>query len=303
MLLTTVLVFFLIRYLPGDPVLLYVSMDNLSSVSKEELAQLRHEFKLDRPVYAQYADWLRGVVRGDLGESIMLNVNVRDEVATALPKTMLLGLLAWLLAVAVGVPSGIISAVRRRKWIDTIVTFISNIGITAPEFWVGIMLIYIFGVTLDWLPVMGYTSIFSNSLLAVRQMIMPVFCLALFPMAAIARQSRSSMLEVVRQDYIRTAWAKGLNEKIVILRHAVKNGLIPVITLAGFQIRGIIGGSVLIESVFNIPGMGRLAVEGLQNQDYAMVQGVILIVASVTTMLNLIVDISYGYLDPRIRYS
>jgi len=254
-------------------------------------------------MYVQYADWISGVVQGDLGESIFLTTTVSEEMSSALPKTMFLGIVAWLIAVFIGVPFGIIAAVRRGRWIDTFVTFMANIGITAPVFWVGIMLIHIFAVTLGWLPVMGYTSIFSDPLMAVKKMIMPVFCLALFPMAGVSRQSRSSMLEVIRQDYIRTAWAKGLPELTITLKHALRNGIIPVVTLAGMQIRGIIGGSVLIESVFNIPGMGRLAVEGLQNQDYAIVQGVILLVATVTTMLNLIVDISYGYIDPRIRYS
>ena len=302
--LASLFVFLLIRLLPGDPVLLYVSMDEFNEVTtEEELAALRHEFGLDRPMYVQYADWISGVVQGDLGESIFLSVTVSEEMGNALPKTMFLGIVAWLIAVFIGVPFGIIAAVRRGRWIDTFVTFMANIGITAPIFWVGIMLIHVFGVTLGWLPVMGYTSIFSDPLMAVKKMIMPVFCLALFPMAGVSRQSRSSMLEVIRQDYIRTAWAKGLPELTITLKHALRNGIIPVVTLAGMQIRGIIGGSVLIESVFNIPGMGRLAVEGLQNQDYAIVQGVILLVATVTTMLNLIVDISYGYIDPRIRYS
>lgn len=302
--LTTLFVFLLIRLLPGDPVLLYVSMDEFNEVTTdEELAALRHEFGLDRPMYVQYADWISGVVQGDLGESIFLTTTVSEEMGSALPKTLFLGIVAWLIAVFIGVPFGIIAAVRRGRWIDTFVTFMANIGITAPIFWVGIMLIHLFGVTLGWLPVMGYTSIFSDPLMAVKKMIMPVFCLALFPMAGVSRQARSSMLEVIRQDYIRTAWAKGLPELTITLKHALRNGIIPVVTLAGMQIRGIIGGSVLIESVFNIPGMGRLAVEGLQNQDYAIVQGVILLVAAVTTVLNLIVDISYGYIDPRIRYS
>jgi peptide/nickel transport system permease protein len=279
-------------------------MDEFNEVTtEEELAALRHEFGLDRPMYVQYADWISGVVRGDLGESIFLDVAVSEEMGSALPKTMFLGVLAWILALVLGIPFGIIAALRRGKWIDTIVTFMANIGITAPVFWVGIMLIHIFAVTLGWLPVMGYTSIFSDPLLAIKKMIMPIFCLALFPMAGTSRQARSAMLEVIRQDYIRTARAKGLAEFTITMRHALRNGIIPIVTLAGMQIRGIIGGSVLIESVFNIPGMGRLAVEGLQNQDYAIVQGVILLVATVTTLLNLFVDISYGYIDPRIRYS
>jgi peptide/nickel transport system permease protein len=279
-------------------------MDEYSAVtSAEEIAALRHEFGLDRPLYIQYASWVAGVLRGDLGESIFLGSPVIDEIASALPKTVQVGVFAFILSFAIGVPCGVIAATRRGGWADTIVTLIANIGITAPEFWVGILLISIFGVALNWLPVMGFTSLFSDPVLAISKMIMPVFCLSLFSMAAIARQTRSAMLEVVRQDYIRTAWSKGLTEERIIRRHAIKNGLIPVVTLIGFQVRGIIGGQVLIETVFNIPGMGRLAVEGLQLQDYAIVQGVILFIAILTTVLNLIVDISYGYVDPRIRYS
>ena len=302
--LVTVGVFLLMRLLPGDPVLMYVSMDEYNeATTDEELAALRHEFGLDRPLYVQYVDWIGGVVRGDLGTSIFLTETVLHEVGRALPKTALLGSLAWCLSVIIGIPFGVIAAVRRGRWIDTVVTLTANIGITAPIFWVGIMLIHIFGVTLGWLPIQGYTSILSDPGLGIRKIIMPVFCLALFPMAATARQSRSAMLEVIRQDYIRTAWSKGLTEFTITMRHALKNSIIPIVTLVGLQIRQIIGGQVLIESVFNIPGMGRLAVEGLQNQDYAIVQGVILIIATATTLLNLIVDISYGYIDPRIRHA
>ena len=302
--LVTMFVFLLVRLLPGDPILMYISMDDYGdATSKEEIDALRQKFGLDRPMHIQYIDWIGGVVRGDLGNSIMLEVAVLEEVGRALPKTALLGALAWIVSVIFGIPFGIIAAVRRSKWIDTIVTVMANIGITAPIFWVGIMLIQLFGVTLGWLPIQGYTSILSEPWLGIRKILMPVFCLALFPMAGTSRQTRSAMLEVLGQDYIRTAWAKGLAEFTVIMRHSLKNSLIPVVTLVGLQIRGIIGGQVLIESVFNIPGMGRLAVEGLQNQDYAIVQGVILIVAIFTTLLNLIVDISYGYIDPRIRHT
>ena len=301
--LVTVLVFLLVRLLPGDPVLLYVSMDEYNeATTEEELASLRHEFGLDKPLYAQYVDWIGGVVRGDLGTSIFLNETVLSEVGRALPKTAILGSLAWFLSIIIGIPFGVIAAVRRGRWMDTVVTVLANMGITAPIFWVGIMLIHIFGVTLGWLPIQGYTSILSDPWLGIRKVIMPVCCLALFPMAGTARQTRSAMLEVIRQDYIRTAWSKGLTEFTITIRHALKNGIIPVVTLVGLQIRGIIGGQVLIESVFNIPGMGRLAVEGLQNQDYAIVQGVILIIATFTTLLNLIVDLSYGFIDPRIRH-
>jgi peptide/nickel transport system permease protein len=290
--------------LPGDPVLMYVSMDDYNSVTTdEELAALRKQFGLDKPVYLQYADWIKGVAKGDLGSSIFLNVTVASEISRALPKTLFLGSIAFLISLLIGIPSGIISAVRRGKWIDTIVTVLANIGITAPVFWVGIMLIHVFGVTLGWLPTQGYTSVFEDPVLGIKKIIMPIICLAVFPMAGIARQTRSAMLEVIRQDYIRTAWAKGLSEAVINLRHAFRNSIIPVVTLAGMQVRSIFGGQVLIETVFNIPGIGRLAVGGLQNQDYAIVQGVMLMTAVLVTTINLLVDLSYGLIDPRIRYS
>lgn len=302
--LVTMLIFLMVRLLPGDPVLMYISADELNAVTTEaEIAEIRHELGLDKPLYLQYVDWFGNVVKGDLGDSLFMEVPVLEEIALAMPKTLTLGLIAWLGAIGVGITFGVIAAVRRGTWIDTLVTFSANIGVTAPVFWVGIILIHIFGVKLGWLPVMGYTSIFDDPWMAVKQMIMPVFCLALFPMAGITRQTRSSMLEVVRQDFIRTAWAKGLSEYTITMRHALRNSIIPVVTFAGIQIRNILGGAVLIESVFNISGMGLLAVDGLLNHDYAIVQGVVLIIAIITTLINLVVDISYGYIDPRIRYS
>ena len=292
------------RLLPGDPILMYVTRDDFSEItSQEEIAELRHKFGLDRPMYIQYADWVISAVRGDLGESIFLNTPVAEEMARTIPKTLFLGVIAWVLSNIFGMTFGILSAVRRSGWIDNVVTSIANIGVTAPNFWIGIMLISLFGVTLGWLPVMGYTPFFEDPLLAISQLIMPVFCLAIQPLSGITRQSRSAMLEVIRQDYIRTAWAKGLSEVKVIGKHAMRNGIIPIVTMGGMQLRGIIGGSVFVENVFNIPGMGRLAVEGIQNQDYAVVQGVVLLIAVITTMINLLVDITYGYIDPRIRYS
>jgi peptide/nickel transport system permease protein len=192
--------------------------------------------------------------------------------------------------------------VRRGKWIDTTLTVLANIGITAPSFWVGVLLIFVFCVWLDWLPGHGYTSMFADFGLNTRQIIMPVFCLCLFPLAATVRQTRSAMLDVVGQDYIRTAWSKGLRERVVIYKHAIKNGILPVVTLAGMSLSNIIGGQVLIETVFSIPGLGYTAVNALLGLDYAIVQGIILVVGTIVVLSNLIVDISYGWLDPRIVY-
>jgi len=185
---------------------------------------------------------------------------------------------------------------------DTAVTTLANIGITAPIFWVGILLIYLFGLYLEILPIYGYTSPSDDFWMSTKQSILPVFCLTLFPLAGSARQTRSAMLEVLREDYIRTAWSKGLTERVIIMRHALKNSLIPVVTLKGMTIRAIFGGQVLVETIFNIPGMGRLAVDALFSNDYAVVQGTVLVIATVVTLANLLIDLSYSWLDPRVRY-
>jgi peptide/nickel transport system permease protein len=242
------------------------------------------------------------VLRGDFGLSIFYDENVALLIKERIPVTMHLGATAFILSNVIGIGFGIISALRRGKWLDTLITFIANLGITVPAFWLGILLIYTFSLVFHLLPTNGYTSPFQDFGMSTRQLIMPVLCMSVFTIAAQARQARSCMLEVVQQDYIRTAWAKGLRERMIIVRHAVKNALIPVITVMGLQVGIIFGGSVLIETVFNIPGMGRLMTEAVLRQDYQIVQAVVLIIATVVVLANLIVDISYGFLDPRIRY-
>jgi peptide/nickel transport system permease protein len=301
-LLVTIIVFLTMRLLPGDPILMLVTATEMESDTQAQIAQLRHENGLDRPFFVQYFHWLGGVIHGDLGKSILQRYPVAKEIIRRLPITLHLGLLAFIISIIIGVPGGIICAVRRGTWVDTVVTFLTNLGITVPNFWLGIVLIYLFAVRLGWLPVQGYTSPFSNLALNLRQIIMPVTCLAVFPIASVARQTRSSMLEVMHQDYVRTAWSKGIRERAVILRHGLKNALIPVVTLTGMSFGMIIGGAVIMETVFNIPGMGRLAVASVVNEDYPYVQGITLIVAVTIVVENLLVDIINGWIDPRIRY-
>jgi peptide/nickel transport system permease protein len=302
LLLVTIIVFLTMHLLPGDPIMLYATQQQTEGLTQQQLDIIRHEFGLDKPLPEQYISWIANVFKGDLGISLVNKNNVAGEVGRRLPITIHIGLLAFVIGIVIGLPVGIISAVRRGTLIDTTVTVLANIGITIPTFWLGIMLVYLFALYLGWLPSYGYTSPFEDFWKSTRQIIMPVFCLAIFPIASTARQTRSSMLEVMQQDYIRTAWSKGLEEKFVILKHALKNSLIPVITLTGMGISGIFGGSVLIENVFSIPGMGRLAVFSIFNQDYPFVQAITLIMAVIIVFSNLLVDISYGWLDPRIRY-
>jgi peptide/nickel transport system permease protein len=300
--LVSVIVFLVVRLLPGDPILVYMTQEQTTRLTAEQLDAARHEFGLDRPIYVQYVDWLSGLLHGDLGTSILKRKPVSDIIRDALPISLYLGIISFIISNIIAIPVGVICATRRGKWIDTVLTVFANLGITAPVFWVGILLIYVFGLWLGWLPTHGYTSPLDDFWLSTRKVIMPVFCLCLFPLSGIVRQTRSAMLEVIRQDYIRTAWSKGLRERIVVFRHVLKNGLLPVVTLSGMGISFIVGGEVLIENVFGIPGMGRTAVEALMNRDYAIVQGVTLAVSMVVVLSNLIVDISYGWLDPRVTY-
>lgn len=302
LIIVTIMVFLAMRLLPGDPIMMLVSESESRELTEQQIAILKHQYGMDKPMIVQYFNWLDGIFHGDLGHSIMYHAPVANEILRRLPITMYLGIIAYIVGVIIGLPAGVLCAVRRGRFIDTLVTTLSNIGITVPAFWLGLMMIYVFGLYLHWLPVQGYTSPFSNFWLNVKQIIMPVICLALFPITSNSRQTRSSMLEVMNQDYIRTAWSKGLRERIVIFRHALKNGLIPVITMSAMGLSMIIGGSVVIETVFNIPGMGRLAVTAITNHDYPFVQGIVLIIATFIMVVNLLVDLAYGWLDPRIRF-
>jgi peptide/nickel transport system permease protein len=301
-LILSLVVFLVMRLLPGDPILMLITGDELAQTSEERLAQLRHEFGLDKPLLLQYVIWFGQFLKGDLGTSIIHRDNVKHEIFRRLPITLHLGLTAFIIGSLIGLMLGIASAIRRGSWIDAFVTLLANLGISAPPFWLAALLIYLFGIHLKVLPVSGYTSPFSDFWMSLRQSLMPILCLAVFPVASIARQTRSSMLDVICQDYIRTAWAKGLKEGIIIMRHAVKNALIPVVTILGIILRYVVGGSVVIEIVFNIPGIGRLAVDSAVAQDYPVVQGIILLVAAIVVVINLAVDLFYGWLDPRIRY-
>lgn len=302
LLIVTIIVFLMVRLLPGDPILMYLTSSDLEEITQEQVDVIRHDLGLDRSLFVQYADWIANVVTGDFGTSIIHRGKVIDDIKKRLPITLHLGGLAFVISIIIGIPMGVIAAVRRATWLDNLMTSLGNLGITIPVFWLGILLIYAFGLKLDWLPIYGYTSPFKDFFLNTQQIIMPVFCLAVPPIASAVRLTRSSMLEVMRQDYVRTAWSKGLRERAVITRHALKNGLIPVVTLKGISLAAIVGGSVLVETVFSIPGMGRLAVEGLFSQDYAVVQGVILVASIVVLAINLLIDLSYGWLDPRVRY-
>ncbi|WP_019636454.1 ABC transporter permease [Paenibacillus fonticola] len=294
----SIIVFMIMHLLPGDPVSIMLG----DYASQEEIENLRQELGLDKPLPIQYMNWVTNVLRGDLGNSIAYNQSVNALIQQRLPISFHIGLLSFLLAIMIGVPAGIIAAVKRGSWVDSLITVTANMGMAVPVFWLGILGVYLFSLKLGWLPVQGYTSPFDDFWRSMHQSIMPIVLLSLGSLASLARQTRSSMLEVIRQDYIRTARAKGLSERKVVLGHALRNALIPVITLLGMGLAHLVGGSVFIEQVFNIPGMGRLMVQSIFGKDYIVVQSVVLIVASVVAFGNLAVDIAYGFIDPRIRY-
>jgi peptide/nickel transport system permease protein len=302
LIIVSLIVFLALRLLPGDPIVMLVSQSQLQQITEEQLDKLRHDYGLDKPMLMQYFDWISGMFHGDFGKSITNTEPVTREIFKRLPITVHLGVLAFILGIIIGVPAGVICAVRRGGWLDNLVTFFANIGITIPVFWLAILLVYLFSLKLGWLPVFGYTSPFTDFVKSTRQLIMPVFCLAIFGIAGNARQTRSAMLEVMMQDYIRTAWSKGLKERVIVMKHALKNGIIPVITLVGMGISGILGGSVLIETVFAINGMGRLLVTSTFNHDYPYVQAIVLMIAISIVLANLLVDLSYVWIDPRVRY-
>lgn len=301
--LVTIMVFSAMRLLPGDPLVIFMGQSaGMGQMSDEVREQLYIEYGLDKPPVVQYFGWIGGVLRGDLGKSITYRDDVTTLMAERFPITLHIGLVAFIIGNFIGIIIGIIAALRRGTWIDSFVTVVSYIGITIPVFWLGLLLMYIFGLKLDWLPLTGYVSPFDDFWLSIKHLVMPVMCMMITGLAIIARQTRSSVLEVMNQDYIRTAWAKGLRERSIVLKHMLKNSLIPVVTLLGLGVAIIIGGSVLVETVFAIPGMGRLLVTSVFQQDYVVVQSGVLIISIIVILSNLVVDLSYVWLDPRIRY-
>lgn len=303
LILVTILVFSAMRLLPGDPLEIFLGQSaGIAAMSDTVKETLYAEYGLDKTPVMQYFDWIGGVLQGDLGRSITYRDDVGTLMAQRFPITLHLGLVAFILGNAIGIGIGIVAALRRGSWMDSLVTVLSYIGISIPIFWLGFLLMYVFGFQLKWLPLTGYVSPFEDLVESTRHLIMPVLCMMITGLAVIARQTRSSLLEVMNQDYIRTAWAKGLRERYIVVKHMLKNSLIPVVTLLGLGVAIVFGGSVFVEQVFAIPGMGRLLVQSVFQQDYVVVQSGVLVISFIVVMSNLIVDLSYVWLDPRIRY-
>jgi len=295
--MVSLLSFFFIHMIPGDP-----SMALLGpNATPNEIGNLKLEMGLDKPLPLQYATWLGKMLTGDMGNSILSGRPIFKSIAQRLPHTMVLAFLSILFSISIAIPIGIIAAVKQNTIIDRVVMFLALVGVSVPSFWLGILGIILFAVTLQWIPAAGYVSVFENTLIGLKYMALPSISLGLVLAAVSTRMTRASMLETLRQDYIRTARAKGLGKWAAILKHGVKNALIPVITVIGVDFGWLLGGTVVIETVFGIPGMGRFMVYGIMNRDYPVIQGVILYMAIIYMLVNLIVDIMVIFLNPRIK--
>jgi len=304
LLVATILVFTLFWIVPGDPALTILAggEGDSGSVTQEQLQQLRQTLGLDRPVYVQYATWLANVLRGDLGTSLWYKTPVWSHLKDRFLVTMELAVMAIFLAFCVAVPLGVVSAVKQDTGFDYVSRIFSSIGIALPTFWLGILIVYALASFFQWLPPLGYATVWDDPLLNLQQLIFPALTLAFSDLAFVARVTRSSMLEVMREDYLRTARAKGLRETLVIGRHALKNALMPVLTVSGYQFARLLGGVIIVESIFVVPGMGTLLIDSIIHRDFIVIQAIVLLVAVVVLILNLAIDLSYGVLDPRVRY-
>jgi peptide/nickel transport system permease protein len=287
----TLVIFSMVHLAPGDPVQIMLDVHG----SADQVARLRHELGLDLPLPEQYVRFVWGALRGDLGNSLKSGRPAVTEMFERLPATLTLAVAGMSIAIALGLGLGVLAAARRGTWVDSLTMAITMLGVSLPSFWIGILLIYVFGVKLQWLPVAGASTW--------KHLILPAVTLGTMASSVLARMTRSGMLEVLGSDYIRTARSKGLPEKMVLYRHALKNTMIPVLTIIGVQVGSLLGGTFIIEQLYAWPGVGRLAVGAIQARDYPMVQAIGLYVALGYVLINLVVDLLYGLLDPRIRYA
>jgi peptide/nickel transport system permease protein len=292
-------VFLIIHLVPGDPARVILGVQ----ANEENVAALQERLGLNRPFHEQYVSWLWGIVNGDFGQSLITRQPVGPQLAQRLPATLQLAAAALILGMLIAFPAGIISALKPGSKLDVFTSFVSQLGVTVPDFWMGIMLILLFSLTLGWLPSRGYTPMSEGFVPWLRHIIMPATTLGVISGSIQTRFIRSAMLEVMNQNYIRTARAKGLTERLVILRHALRNAMITIVTIIGLQITALLSAVVVVEVVFGWPGLGRLALDSVLDRDYPVVQGTVLVIAVLLTLVNLAVDLIYFFLDPRIEYA
>jgi peptide/nickel transport system permease protein len=298
MVVVAVAVFALLHVTPGDPAVIIAG----DYATADDIARIRAKLGLDRPFLTQVGIWLGQIARGDLGTSIFSGLPVATLIKQRAEATISLTILAMLISVGVGVPLGVVAAWRRGSLIDRLVMVMAVSGFSMPVFWLGFLLVYVFAISFAWLPVQGYQPLASGLWPFLRHLILPAFTLSVIYMALVARMTRASMLSVLSEDYIRTAFAKGLPPRRVLIRHALKNASLPVVTIIGIGFALLIGGAVVTESVFALPGLGRLTVDAIVRRDYPVIQGVLLLVSGVYVLINLVIDMLYVFLDPRIRY-
>ena len=304
MILATVMVFALFWVVPGDAAMMILTGEEGEGgrVNTADLDQLRKELGLDRPIHVQYGEWVFNLLKGDLGTSIWYRIPVMDELKHRFLVSMELAVMAILMAFVAAVPLGVISAVKQDTKVDYVSRIFALIGIAMPTFWIGILMVYGLAYFFNWLPPLGYASLWEDPLTNLQQLVFPALALAFHDLAFTARVTRSSLLEVMREDYVRTARSKGLREWTVIGRHALKNALLPVITVSGYQFGRLLGGVIIIESIFVVPGVGSFLIDSIIHRDFVVLQGVVLLTAAVVLLLNLVIDLFYGVLDPRIRF-
>lgn len=303
LILVTMLVFALMRLIPGDPAYLRLAgADGIAQFTREQLAEEQARLGTDRPIHEQYGNWVWDMLRLDFGVSMYYDTPISEDLKDRFLVTLELTFLALLLAIALAVPLGVISAMYQDRWADYLARVLAISGVAMPTFWTAILMIYFLILLFGWLPPLGYENLWDDPAANLQQLIFPAIALGFYDMALIARVTRSSMLEVLRDDYIRTARSKGLEERTVITRHALKNAFLPVLTISGWQFGRLLAGTVIIETIFLVPGMGKLLIDSIFQRDYTMIQAIVMVVAVVVLLLNLIIDLTYGWLDPRIRY-
>lgn len=303
LILVSVAVFLIIRIIPGDPVLVMLGIDpeERARISEEQYESLKHQLGYDRPIYVQYVNWVSRIVQGDMGLSLRSRRPIFEVIFERYPATLYLALTALLTGVLIAIPTGVIAAMRQNTSVDYAAMGFALWGIAVPNFWLALMLIVLFSLKLGWLPSIGYASPLENPWLFLQHVFLPAIVMGTDLAAPLTRYIRAEMLEQLTQDYVRTAWAKGLPARMVIVRHALKNSLIAAVTVIGLQTARLLGGSTIVETVFSWPGVGRLLIEGIYSRDYPIVQGAVLLIAVTFVFINLFVDIVYKWLDPRIK--
>ena len=302
LLMATLVVFILLRLIPGDPAMVkLVGETGEAKFTQEQLEAMRAKLGTDRPLYVQYGEWVWGMLRLDFGVSLFFEEPVAKDLAAKFPITLELTVLALLIATLVAVPLGLLSAIMQDTPTDYVARIITISGVALPNFWVGILIVYFLVLLFSWMPPLGYANVWEEPGTNLKQLIFPALALGFYNMAFTARVTRSSMLEVYREDYIRTARAKGLAERVVVLRHALKNALLPMATVSGYEFGRLLAGTVVIENIFMVPGMGKLLIDSVLHRDYTTVQAIVVVTTVSVLILNLALDVIYGWLNPRIR--